>query len=155
MFMRPGDFVILILLLAAAAFWLYSGLRKWHQNPKPYRVIPRQEELFVPSEDAVRLLNAEGYEIVAGKTKLPVTVTLDGNRLATRLFVDAYAMKDGELYIVKLSRDRQPLELTGSALRDRLLVYSLIYPEAEGVLYVDTSAMKIRNISFQVERDVR
>jgi hypothetical protein len=98
-------------------------------------------------------LNTEGYEIVAGKTKLPITVTLDEQEMESRLFVDAFVLKADEMYIVKLARVRQPLEMSASAIRERLLVYSLLYPEAAGVLYVDPEIRSIRKITFDVERN--
>lgn len=151
--LRAGDTVVVLLLIAVAVVWLYQRGRIWYWKPRPRLAIPKQDDIFVASEEAVRLLNAEGYEIVAGKTKLPVTVFVDGEPLESRLFVDAYVMKDDELYIVKLARDRQPLDMTASAIRDRLLVYALIYPEASGVLYVDPPHRFVRKITFDVERE--
>ncbi|GAA3405439.1 hypothetical protein ACFFNY_29135 [Paenibacillus hodogayensis] len=151
--MRTGDTFVIVLLIAAGLIWFYARGRHWYDKPRPMLAIPQQEEIFVPSDEAVRLLNAEGYEVAAGKTKLPVTVLLDGQELETRLFIDAFVLKEDELYIVKLARDRQPLEMTASAIRERLLVYSLLYPDAAGVLYVDTTLRSIRQITFEIERD--
>lgn len=151
--MRTGDAFVVLLLIAVALVWFYARGRNWYRKPRPMLAIPRQDELFVPSEEAVRLLNASGYEIVAGKTKIPVFVTLDGQEMESRLFVDAFVMKEDELYIVRLARERQPLELSASAIRERLLVYGLLYPEAAGVLYVDPELRAVRKITFDVERD--
>ncbi|PYI55043.1 hypothetical protein [Paenibacillus flagellatus] len=151
--MRPGDTFVVLLLIGVAIWWFYIRGRHWYHKPRPSLAIPQQDDIYVPSEDAVRLLNERGYEIVAGKTRLPVYVTLDGEETESRLFVDAYVMKGDELYIVKLARERQPLEMTASAIRDRLLVYSLLYPEAAGVLYVDPETRSIRTITFDIERE--
>lgn len=151
--MRSGDTFVVGLLIVVALVWFYARGRLWYHKPRPSFAIPRQDEIFVPSEEAVLLLNAQGYEIVAGKTKLPVTVTLDEQEMESRLFVDAFVLKDNELFIVKLAKERQPLEMSASAIRERLLVYSLLYPEAAGVLYVDLTIRSIRKITFDIERE--
>ncbi|TNJ67343.1 hypothetical protein FE784_05135 [Paenibacillus hemerocallicola] len=151
--MRTGDTFVVLLLIVVAIVWFYARGRLWYHKPRPSLAIPRQDEIFVPSEEAVRLLNTQGYEIVAGKTKLPITVTLDEQEMESRLFVDAFVLKDDEMYIVKLARERQPLEMSASAIRERLLVFSLLYPEAAGVLYVDPEIRSIRKITFDVERN--
>ncbi|MDF2723276.1 MAG: hypothetical protein K0Q59_2951 [Paenibacillus sp.] len=150
--MRSGDVIVVILLIVTAVVWFYYRSRHWYNKPRPAYAIPQQDDIFVPSDEAVELLNARGYEIVAGKSRLPLTITLDGAPMDTRMFIDAFVMKDDELYIVKFARERKPLEMTASALRERLLVYSLLYPEANGVLYVDLSLNTIRHITFEIER---
>lgn len=153
--MRAGDTFVVLLLIVVAIVWFYARGRIWYDKPRPSLAIPKQEDIFVASEETVLLLNEKGYEIVAGKTKLPVTITMDGEELESRLFIDAYVLKEDQLFIVKLARERQPLEMTGSAIRERLLVYSLLYPEAQGVLYVDTSAKSIRQITFDIDMDYK
>lgn len=71
--------------------------------------------------------------------------------LYSRLFIDYFAEKEDNLYLVKVARERKPLEMTGSAIRDMLLVYSLLVPEAAGVLYVDMNGRKIKQITFHIE----
>ncbi|RKN84688.1 hypothetical protein D7M11_11895 [Paenibacillus ginsengarvi] len=151
--MRSGDTFVILLLLIAALVWFYVRSRLWYNKPRASLAIPHQDELYVPSDEAVLLLNQKGYEIAAGKTKLPVYITLDGQEMESRLFIDAYVVKDDELFLVKLARERRPLEMSASAIRERLLVYYLLYPEAAGVLYVDTSLGSIKKITFEIERD--
>lgn len=151
--MQAGDVFVVALLVGVAFLWLHVYGQKWSRRPKLRLPLPRHEELYVPSEDAVRLLNASGYEIVAGKTRLPITITVDGEELESRLFVDAFAAKGDAVYVVRLARERQPMEWSAAVVRDRLLVYNLLYPDAAGVLYVDRDLRMIRKIMFEVERD--
>ncbi|MNY81838.1 hypothetical protein D3C86_2236210 [compost metagenome] len=67
------------------------------------------------------------------------------------MFIDYFAEKDGQLLLVKVARERKPLEMTGSGVREMLLPYSLMYPEAEGILYVDLAVQKIKKITFHIE----
>lgn len=152
--MKNGDTFVVLLLLAIAAVWMIKRGRRFVQQPRVLLTVPQQEDVFVPSEEAVRLLNAEGYEIVAGKTKIPVSVQFDDDdAIESRLFIDAYVIKKDELFIVKMHRERQPVDMTGSGARDRLLMYQLLYPESSGVLYVDPSRQSIRKIKFEIDLD--
>jgi len=150
--MQTGDPIVVVLIVALMLVWLYVAAKRKYRNRWRAPDIPRHSEVFVPSDEAVRLLEEAGYDILAGKVRLPVYVELDGNVLESRLFIDAFAEKDGETYIVRLARERKPIEMTGSSLRDHLLVYHLLYPQTAGVLYVDLPAGAIRVVKFEVER---
>ena len=150
--MQTGDPIVVVLIVALMLVWLYVAAKRKYRNRWRVPDIPRHSEVFVPSDEAVRLLEEAGYDILAGKVRLPVYVELDGNVLESRLFIDAFAEKDGETYIVRLARERKPIEMTGSSLRDHLLVYHLLYPQTAGVLYVDLPAGAIRVVKFEVER---
>ncbi|MNU00607.1 hypothetical protein D3C72_2437780 [compost metagenome] len=77
----------------------------------------------------------------------------DRELLESRLFIDHFAAEEEKLYVVKVARDRKPLDWTGSGLRDQLLVYQLLYPEAEGILYVDPRQKTIEKIRFDVPEE--
>lgn len=149
--MKAGDSLILFVLSAVLIGLLLSALRRWLGAPiKLKRFIEPDDE--VPVSDAVELLEYSGYEVFTGKRKIPIHITVnDKDELHSRLFVDHFASEDDKVYIVKLARDRKPLERTGSAIRDQLLMYYLLYEQVEGILYVDPKQRTIDKISFQVE----
>ncbi|MBV6714532.1 hypothetical protein [Paenibacillus chitinolyticus] len=153
--MQHGDTLILILLLGLLAAWAGISFRKWLYEPyadsfQPVRITDYNE---VPEDDdVVELLIGAGFDVVGGKTKIPISMTLNQKEeLYSRLFIDYFAEKEDNLYLVKVARERKPLEMTGSAIRDMLLVYSLLVPEAAGVLYVDMNGRKIKQITFHIE----
>ncbi|SEG15211.1 hypothetical protein [Paenibacillus sp. UNC499MF] len=153
--MQHGDTLILILLLGLLAAWAGISFRKWLYEPytdsfQPVRMTDYNE---VPEDDeVVELLIGAGFDVVGGKTKIPISMTLNQkDELYSRLFIDYFAEKEDNLYLVKVARERRPLEMTGSAIRDMLLVYSLLVPEAAGVLYVDMNGRKIKQITFTIE----
>ena len=150
--MQTGDPFVVVLIVALMLVWLFVAAKRKYRNRWRGPDIPPHSEVFVPSDEAVRLLEEAGYDILAGKVRLPVYVELDGNVMESRLFIDAFAEKDGETYVVRLARERKPIEMTGSSLRDHLLVYHLLYPQTAGVLYVDLPAGAIRVVKFEVER---
>jgi hypothetical protein len=98
-------------------------------------------------------LSEEGYVIVSGKQRIPIQISVnaDTEPLQSRLFIDYFAEKDGLYYAVKISKERKPLEMRGSAVRDRLLVYQLVYPQTSGVLYVELGQRKVNLIVFELE----
>ena len=53
---------------------------------------------------------------------------------------------------MKLAKSRKPLDVSaGSAVREQLLAYALLYDETAGILYVDTDRRKIHKIRFELE----
>jgi hypothetical protein len=107
----------------------------------------------IPSDEAVELLEGAGFDVLSSKTRIPLYISINDAEepLYSRLFIDYFAQKNEELYLVKLARDRRPIDMTGSSLRDAFLVYHLLFPDASGVLYVDMNQQKIKKISFHVE----
>ncbi|WP_127586014.1 hypothetical protein [Paenibacillus koleovorans] len=149
--MEAKDSWVVIMLLIFAAAWLYFRLKHQQGNMSIYRQVPRHDEIVLGSEEALALVQDAGYEWIAGKVKIPVTVILDNVATESRLFADGFVEKGNAWYVVKFARDRKPIDLTGSALREHLLVYSLLYPDAAGVLYVDVTAGMIRTVQFEVD----
>lgn len=151
--MRSGDVLIVVLVLGVMLIWGGAVFRRWFENApmKPKMEAPRGEPDFEPNE-VTELLEGAGFDVLAAKARIPIVMTLnDREQYQSRLYVDYFAEKNDELYLVKVARDRRPLELTGTGIRDALLHYYLLYPDAEGVLYVDMSTNKIKKFTFDIE----
>lgn len=155
--MQSGDGWILFLILLALGVWIFQSTRGRMRAIVQEGAIPSIPEDNEPvSEDEVtQLLTEEGYEIVSGKQRIPIRITVDGEEdaMQSRLFIDYFAEKEGLYYAVKLARDRKPLEMRGSAIRDRLLVYQLVYPQTAGVLYVEPGQRKVNLIVFEIDTE--
>lgn len=149
--LKHGDLGVLVFLIIGLICWLLIVFRQWLYAPPKLR-LPIDWHGAPPEGEAVDLLEYSGYEVLSGKQKLPISIDVDGSTLESRLFIDFFAKKEEELYIVKVARARRPLEMTGSAIRDRLLPYALLYDEITGVLYVDVANRQIRQITFDIER---
>lgn len=149
--MQAKDSWVILLILAVAAIWLYIRVKRQQGDLPLYRSVPRHDEILVASEEALELIEQAGYGWIAGKVKIPITITLDGTTLESRLFADGFVEKDRQWFVVKFARERKPIDMTGSGLREHLLVYSLLYPEAAGVLYVDVAGRSIRTVQFEIE----
>lgn len=146
------DLFVIILIVVIAVVWGIIGLRRWLEAPARRVDLDLGEE--VPTDDTVELLEASGYEVVSGKKRIPITVVVDDEEeLHSRLYIDYFARKDdgNRLYAVKVAKDRKPLDMTGSGIRDALLPYYLLYDEVSGVLYVDTKQGTIKQFHFEIE----
>lgn len=151
--MRSGDWFVVMLVVIVFLFWGVSSFRHWFENgpKKPRFVVPQGEEDVEPNE-VTELLEGAGFDVISAKVRIPIIMTLnDGEQYQSRLYIDYFVEKKDELYVVKVSRERKPLELTGSGIREALLPYYLLVPEASGVLYVDIHAGKIKKFKFEIE----
>lgn len=149
--MEKGDIMVIVLILIVFMGFISLRFRHWLVTPPKRRFrIPRDADVVY--DDIVDLLEGAGFDVLAGKTKIPITMTLnDAEDFQSRLYIDYFVQKNDQLYLVKVARQRMPMELTGSSIRDMLLPYSLLYPEAAGVLYVDLNQQKIKKITFYIE----
>lgn len=149
--MNRGDSLILLLLSLLILGVLFAWFRRWLTAP------PKVEHPIVPDEEImvteiVELLEFAGYEVWTGKRKVPISVMVnDRTEMESRLFIDHFAADGDKLYLVKVARDRKPIEMTGSGLRDGLLVYQLLYEQIEGILLVDPKLRTIDKIRFSLE----
>ncbi|MCI3920195.1 hypothetical protein MO973_08115 [Paenibacillus sp. TRM 82003] len=149
--MISDDELVLAVVLVALIGWGWFAFRRWLYR-KPEVKTPEAAEGARPKGEAVDILTEHGYEVTFGKWKVDVTVLVDDARLGSSLFVDYVAKREGLTYVVKLARTRKPLDLTvGSAVREQLLTYALLYEDTSGVLYVDVGNRKVHQIRFELE----
>jgi hypothetical protein len=146
-----GEGVVLVLIVILVFVWIYYWMRNWAATI-PRRRLPLLSEAAPMAPELAALLEQAGYRGIGGKLKIPVTAVVDGTRLSSRLFVDGFARKDGKLYVVRLARERRPVEWTGSGVRDHFLPYALLYDQAEGLLYVNEREQTITEIRFEFPR---
>jgi hypothetical protein len=149
--MYRGDGLILLLLSLFIIGWLWIWFRRWLMAP-PKVKCPIEPDSEIIVTETVELLEFAGYEVLTGKRRIPIEVQLNEKQeLESRLFVDHFASDGDKLYVVRLSRDRKPIEMTGSGLRDQLLVYQLLYEQIDGVLLVNPKLRTIDKIRFFIE----
>lgn len=144
-----GDWFIMLIAGGLLAIWLFRVFYRWlHQPLGVNKVTLGKGGALEPDDENIMLLQSAGYEVVSGKHRIPISIGLDDDMLESRLYIDYIAEQDGDLFIVKTARDRMPMDWTGSGVRDRLFVYSLLLPECEGILFVDAKERIIRKITF-------
>ncbi|AOZ91449.1 hypothetical protein [Paenibacillus crassostreae] len=149
-----SDFFVMAIIGLLMVIGIFNLIKYWIQNPslKHELNIPFNE--YILEHPAVDLLQRKGYEVVGGKVKIPLYFEADQEEFYSRLFIDYVALnEDGDIYLVKIARQRMPLEWTGSSLRDRLLPLFLLYPDCAGVLYVDVYEEVIKQIHFEWDEE--
>lgn len=146
--MGPGsDLWLMAMLVLLVVFLLWRSFSSWLYKPAPFKPgIGFEVNEHFEHTAAVELLERHGYEVVSGKLKIPLAFRCDDSVLTSRLYIDYVASKNGEYYIVKEARERKPLEWTGSGVRDAMLPFLLLYPDCEGMLYINGEMNEIRKI---------
>lgn len=150
---KYGDWVIILIAAGFLIWLLIKRLGRWLHEPPSARLRKIAQAGGVEANDPVVLmLRTRGYEVLSGKHRIPLKVEVDESRpVATRLYFDYLALKDDRYYIVKLERARDPLDWTASGLRERLLVYALLFPDCEGIMIVSHRDLQIKIVRFNVE----
>lgn len=151
---RFGDWLLLLAGAAVALWWVVRRFDRWLHEPPGVRLRRLAQKGGVAEDDTVALLRESGFEVLSGKHRIPLGVSVDdGPAQPTRLFFDYLASKEDKYYLVKLERARQPLDWTASGLRERLLVYALLFPDCAGIIVADPKDKLVRTVRFQVEDD--
>lgn len=148
-----GDLIIMLLAGGLFIAWLFRIFHRWlHEPASVNRLKLGKGGALAADDENIILLEQAGYEVSSGKHLVPIPIKLNDVPLGkgSRLYIDYIAEKDNCTYIVKTARDRMPIDWTPSGVRDRLLVYSLLLPECEGVLFVDAKEKLIRKITFHI-----
>ncbi|GIP32282.1 hypothetical protein [Paenibacillus sp. J2TS4] len=152
--MQNIDRYILVVIIALLILWGWSRLRQWWNKPPEESDWEIEVDEEIPVTAAVELLEESGYEVMTLKRKVNINIWVnEQEEYQSRLFIDHFARKDEGLYVVKLAKERKPLDMTGSGLRDMLMAYALIFNEAEGILYVDPKLRTIQKIQFEINGD--
>jgi len=145
------DVLVLIFVLLVFAAWGLLLFRRWLYRP-PEMKAPVAADGRKPNDEVTELLADHGYEVTHGKRKVNLSVRVDDKELGSQMFVDYFARRGDGVYLVKVAKSRKPLDLTvGSAIRERLLPYALLYDDTAGVLYVDVAARQVHQIRFELE----
>jgi len=142
-----SDGLLMLLITGIILFLIYRTFRSWVRKPFTLRSgigFEMNEEIL--EHPAVNMLEQAGYEVLSDKLKVPLTFKVDGQVFHSRLFIDYIVVKNREFYIVRTSRERLPIEWTGSGMRKDFLSFLLLYPDCAGVLYIDLEQETIREI---------
>ncbi len=149
-----GDWLLLLGGAGLMVWWLLRRLDRWLHEPPSERLRRLALAGSVIPDETVAMLEDAGYKVLAGKHRIPLGVKIDDEPVqSTRLFFDYLVSKDDRYFLVKLERPRQPTEWTASGLRERFLVYTLLFPDCEGIIVADPKQNQIRTVRFQVEAD--
>lgn len=149
-----SDGWLMVILVLLVVVLLGRALSSWLYKPAPFKPgIGFEINDHFERTKTVDLLERHGYEVISGKLKVPLSFQCDEERLTSRLYIDYIASKDGQYYMVKEDRPRKPLEWTGAGVRDALLPFLLLYPDCEGMLYINDEMNEIRTIRLVTDEE--
>lgn len=154
--MQSGDRFMIFLILLVLGTWLFMYVRGRMKATveEGFLPLPLPLEEEVPEDEATLFLEELGFTVIQGKKRIPVEISTDtGIMLQSRIFIDYFVERDGLYYSAIIAKDRKPMEMTGSSVRDRLLVYQLLYPQTKGVLYLDIKQRKASVITFELDME--
>lgn len=143
--LQQGDLIVLFLLVGAV---LAIVLRPFRSAAKSGMRWAEEGKSF--SGEVPDLLYAHGYEVIAGKQRVPVSVHIGEKAYDSRLYIDYIAKRQQEIYLVIVAKSRKPLRMSGAAVRDRFLAHFLAF-QPEGILFVDPDKGSIKLITFELE----
>ena len=148
--MHSGDSNIILLTMIIFFVWVYVLLKR-RANAQASWYVPEGEEIGELDSDVIDLLEQAGYSVVRGKHKIPIYIDADGEPLESRLIIDGLAERDDDLYVIRIERERRPMEWTGSSIREHLLPFHLMYREAAGILYIERRSGFLRQVRFEID----
>ena len=148
--MNPNsDIYVFYLIVAGLLLWGWMLLKKWLMKPAAAKLSFLKNASF-PEGKTAGLLKQFGYEVVSGKVRVPLTVSVDGKRYQSRIYIDYIVQKDGKLYAARIERGRQPVKWSGSSLRDQFFAYCFLDPGLDGVVHIDEDKQQIKLITMRI-----
>lgn len=144
------DGFLMILIGVVVIILLVWRLNRWLISPGISQLPGMPINERIQDHPAIELMEREGYDVIGGKVKINLSFDTDELLVQSRLFIDYVASDgNGDLYLVKLSRDRLPVDFTGSGIRDRLMPFMVMYPECAGLLYIDLNENAVRRVTME------
>jgi hypothetical protein len=147
--MQHGDTYVMVLLMLILFGWVYVKLKKKYSEDEWH--VPNGVPAGDLDSEIVMLLEQAGYTVIEGKQRIPIRIQADSDLLETRLFIDGLVEREDELFVVRLARERKPMDWTGSSIRDHLLSIQLLYRSAAGVIYIDPRSGFLHQIRFEMD----
>jgi len=136
--LRPQDWVLLALALAATLFWLFR---------KRQRV--RGKRLGRGSARTVDLLESVGYKVLTVKPTVEIQMEIEGSSYRFELKNDYLVSRDGRRYLVCIHKDDRGARLQSKVWRNALLRDVLAFRVA-GIIVLDMEKETLQQVSFRV-----
>lgn len=141
--MKPADLFILGIIFGSLLFWqCYRWWRGFCLKKKVKRAKRGEQQ-------ALDLLETEGYEIIELQKKAAVCATVDGKPCKTYIAADALVCKNGRVFVAEVKTGSEATKVTHAPTRRQLLEYFFIF-KPHGILLVDMEQRKIRKVEFTV-----
>lgn len=138
-------------LLLAVCVVVVTVLRGWGARA---RVRARAERAVRGEREAVAVLRARGFAVVASQATAVLPVEIDGETFLAGLRADYIVAKNGARFVAEVKTGALAPSVATAATRRQLLEYELAF-DVDGVLLVDAEQARVHAIVFPTLRERR
>ncbi|GAB6156909.1 hypothetical protein JCM39194_01090 [Desulfotomaculum varum] len=140
----PVDFLIVGLITGALIIY---NLSKWWQS---FRARRRVRQAGKAEAAAGRLLESEGYRILAVQERVPIVTKINGKPQKSHIQADFIVQKGKRIFVVDVKTGEVAQKPAAPENRRQLLEYFLVY-RPHGVLVLDMDKRKLYHLEFEIK----
>lgn len=138
--LQRGDVFVYVLIVLIIVVWLW----------KPWRGKKVSASNDVPKTGKmVELLEAEGYELVSGKVKIPLTLYIGERETDTVVTGDCLVKQHGRTYIVQTERE-EGQSLTAKRVKEHYLSACLAF-HTDGVIVLNADKTRLKHVDIAIK----
>lgn len=142
--MLPSDLLVLGIIIGA--FLIYNILKRGQSFLARRRVIKAGR-----AEAAARkVLESEGYTILAVQERVPVVTKINGKPHKSHIQADLIVQKGKATYVVDVKTGEVAKKPASPDNRRQLLEYFLVY-QPDGVIVLDMNEQKLYHLEFEID----
>lgn len=136
--LERGDGFVYVLIVFLMVLWLW---RPWKRKSSTTKDVPSSGKM-------VNLLKDEGYEIVSGKVKMPLTLQIGERETDSVISADFLVKQHGRTYAVKIEREEGET-LSAKRIREHYLSVCLAF-QTDGVVIINTAKTRVKHVDISV-----
>lgn len=137
--LERGDLFVYVIIALFIVCW---GVHLWKKNQPSTSSVPKSGKL-------VSLLEAEGYDIVSGKMKIPLRLSVGEREMDSAITADYLVEQNGRTYIVVKEKEEDE-KLTAKYIKERYLVDCLTF-RADGLIVINSDKTRVKQIDVSVK----
>lgn len=143
-FLFPSDLLIVGIIIGA--FLIYNIIKYSRTFTARRRVIKAGRAEIA----ARKILESEGYTILAVQERVPVVTKINGKPHKSHIQADLIAQKGKEIFVVDVKTGEAAQKPASPDIRRQLLEYYLVY-RPDGVLVLDMESQQIYRMEFEIK----
>lgn len=138
--LERGDGFVYLLFILLILLWIW---KPWKKRRSPQSTaIPKTGKM-------VQLLEEEGYELISGKVRIPLTLFIGERERETAITADCIVKLNGRTYIVQTERE-PGRSLSVKRVREQYVSPCLAF-RAHGVVVVNADKTRLKHVDISVK----
>lgn len=143
----PDTYVIVFAAMAAGALLFAVLSSRVGAFRRSWRAKRRSRIAVRGEHDAIGLLQAHGYAVLARQCPLTWNIQVNGTQIPIELRADAIVERDGRRYVAEIKTGHEAPHIETAQTRRQLLEYLVAY-QTDGVLLVNMPQYSIQEVQF-------